>query len=174
MQRASSAVDFSNLLNPQADLEQQQEAARQKLALLSQQQQQEEAENMATVSVMPLPIGGQSHGGDERPDLPDHTNALCAIKPSIVSNIRQGIFERILARSHTHANFQAARSASVDLTNSPDTREYTIIQTPGGVTRHSKQLFRQYKTEHYNRIFHAWPQCCHPQPRIFPAQLLPL
>jgi zinc-finger protein CreA/MIG len=76
MQRASSAVDFSNLLNPQSDLEQQQEAARQKLAFLSQQQQQEqqrqqqqEDSEMATVSVMPLPIGGQSHG-DDRPDLP--------------------------------------------------------------------------------------------------------
>jgi hypothetical protein len=69
MQRASSAVDFSNLLNPQSDLEQQQEALRKKLALLSQQQQQqqqqqEEAEIMASVSVMPLLTGGQSHGGD--------------------------------------------------------------------------------------------------------------
>jgi zinc finger protein CreA/MIG len=75
MQRASSAVDFSNLLNPQSDLEQQQEAARQKLAFLSQQQQERqkrqqlEDSEMATVSVMPLPIGGQSHV-DDRPDLP--------------------------------------------------------------------------------------------------------
>jgi zinc-finger protein CreA/MIG len=64
MQRA---VDFSNLLNLQSGLEQQQEAARQKLAILSRQQQEES--EMATVSVMPLPIGGQSHG-EERPDLP--------------------------------------------------------------------------------------------------------
>jgi zinc-finger protein CreA/MIG len=67
MQRASFAVDFSNLLNPQSGLEQQQEAARQKLAILSRQQQEES--EMATVSVMPLPIGGQSHG-EERSDLP--------------------------------------------------------------------------------------------------------
>lgn len=68
MQRAS-AVDFSNLLNPQSGLEEQQEAARQKLAALSQQQQEEL--EMVTVSMMPLPISsGQTHGGDERPDLP--------------------------------------------------------------------------------------------------------
>ena len=54
MQRASSAVDFSNLLNPQAD---------------HQQQHQRHDSEMATVSVMPLPIAGPSHG-DERPDLP--------------------------------------------------------------------------------------------------------
>lgn len=70
MQRASSAVDFTNLLNPQqpTTLEQQQEAARQKLALLAQQQQQQEGD-MAAVSMMPNMIGGQAHGED-RPDLP--------------------------------------------------------------------------------------------------------
>jgi zinc finger protein CreA/MIG len=72
MQRASSHLDFNSLLNPQTVLEQQQEAARQKLALIEHEQKlREEAERMATVGVMPLPIGGQqSHGGDERPDLP--------------------------------------------------------------------------------------------------------
>lgn len=69
MQRASSAVDFSNLLNPQSTLEQQQEQARQQLAYLAQQQQQQQ-EEMAAVSVMPSMMGGQSHGADERPDLP--------------------------------------------------------------------------------------------------------
>jgi len=68
MQRASSAVDFSNLLNPQSALEQQQEAARQKLAFLSSQQQQQQEVGMAAVSMMPM-VGAQSHG-DDRPDLP--------------------------------------------------------------------------------------------------------
>lgn len=70
MQRANSAIDFSSLLNPQQPtLAQQQEEARQRLAFLAEQQRQAEAE-MAAVSVMPAMLGGQSHGGDERPDLP--------------------------------------------------------------------------------------------------------
>ena len=67
MQRSSSAVDFTNLLNPQSTVEEQQEAARQKLAFLAQQQQDAE---MAAVSMMPAMIGGQSHAVEERPDLP--------------------------------------------------------------------------------------------------------
>jgi zinc-finger protein CreA/MIG len=72
MQRSSSAVDFSNLLNPQSALgQQQQEVARHDLTFSSQQQPQPPPPppGMATVSLMPASIGGQSHG-DDRPDLP--------------------------------------------------------------------------------------------------------
>jgi hypothetical protein len=101
MQRASFAVDFSSLLNPQSGLEQQQEAARQKLAILSRQQQEES--EMETVSVMPLPIGGQSHG-EQRPISPARTNVLFATKHSTVLSIRRDTFEHIPVRSLTLAN----------------------------------------------------------------------
>ncbi|KFY87683.1 hypothetical protein V500_06832, partial [Pseudogymnoascus sp. VKM F-4518 (FW-2643)] len=70
MQRASSAVDFSNLLNPQSTLEEQQEAARQKLAFLSQQQKQQEQEAAEMAAVSMMSNLGSVQQGEERADLP--------------------------------------------------------------------------------------------------------
>ncbi|TAQ83038.1 hypothetical protein B7494_g8639 [Chlorociboria aeruginascens] len=81
MQRASSAVDFSSLLNPQSTLERDQGAARRELTQAQQEQQQQQQQQqeqqqqeqqqqeaeMAAVSMMPPMIGGQL---EDRQDLP--------------------------------------------------------------------------------------------------------
>ena len=69
MQRASSALEFSSLLNPQPGVEPEQDTARQRLGLLSQHEPEPNTEpDMAAVSMMPPMIGGQH--GEERQDLP--------------------------------------------------------------------------------------------------------
>lgn len=71
MQRASSALDFSNLLNPQSSLEESQLAARQKLAELAAQNQRDKEAEMAAITIMGASgLPGTQALGDVKPDLP--------------------------------------------------------------------------------------------------------
>jgi zinc finger protein CreA/MIG len=66
MQRASSAVEISSLLNQQSIVEAEQAANRERLRQITEEERQRREDSMTAVSMMPGMIGGH----DDRQDLP--------------------------------------------------------------------------------------------------------